>query len=325
MISTIMKMSAARKAVQLLGGAEKDMEVLILHDPLTIANVEPLAIAADEVGARVTTMQMTPSKYHGKQLSPVVGEAMKAADLVIGLAYQNIAHTQARLDAQLCGTKVMVLPESDSDNFFLAAGWDADFTALRPEIDAVASALTNAERARVWSKDGTDITMSIAGREGRSLNGFVNTKDISAGYCLESSLAPVEGTAEGRIVVNASIPGVALIKKQFVEIIFKKGLAVSIEGGPEAIKFRNLLASFNDPNVYNLGELGLGMNPECTLDGTMLSDESVYGGFQLALGTSAYIGGTCKAAAHYDTVITNACLELDGKKIFEGDRLLIPH
>ena len=325
MISTIMKMSAARKAVQLLGGAEKDMEVLILHDPLTVANVEPLAIAADEVGARVTTMQMTPSKYHGKQLSPVVGEAMKAADLVIGLAYQNIAHTQARLDAQLCGTKVMVLPESDSDNFFLAAGWDADFTALRPEIDAVASALTNAERARVWSKDGTDITMSIAGREGRSLNGFVNTKDISAGYCLESSLAPVEGTAEGRIMVNASIPGVALIKKQFVEIIFKKGLAVSIEGGPEAIKFRDLLASFNDPNVYNLGELGLGMNPECTLDGTMLSDESVYGGFQLALGTSAYIGGTCKAAAHYDTVITNACLELDGKKIFEGDRLLIPH
>ena len=325
MISTIMKMSAARKAVQLLGGAEKDMEVLILHDPLTVANVEPLAIAADEVGARVTTMQMTPSKYHGKQLSPVVGEAMKAADLVIGLAYQNIAHTQARLDAQLCGTKVMVLPESDSDNFFLAAGWDADFTALRPEIDAVASALTNAERARVWSKDGTDITMSIAGREGRSLNGFVNTKDISAGYCLESSLAPVEGTAEGRIMVNASIPGVALIKKQFVEIIFKKGLAVSIEGGPEAKKFRDLLASFNDPNVYNLGELGLGMNPECTLDGTMLSDESVYGGFQLALGTSAYIGGTCKAAAHYDTVITNACLELDGKKIFEGDRLLIPH
>ena len=325
MIATLMKMSAARKAVQLLGGAEKDMEVLILHDPLTTANVEPLAIAADEVDARVTTMQMTPSKYHGKQLSPVVGEAMKAADLVFGLTYQNIAHTQARLDAQLCGTKVMVLPESDSDNFFLAAGWDADFTALRAEIDAVATALTKAERARVWSKDGTDITMSIAGRKGRSLNGFVNTKDISAGYGLESSLAPVEGTAEGRVVVNASIPGVALIEKQFVEIIFEKGLAISIEGGPEAVKFRDLLASFNDPNVYNLGELGLGMNPECSLDGTMLSDESVYGGFQLALGTSAYIGGTCKAAAHYDTVITNACLELDGEKIFEGNRLLIPY
>lgn len=47
MISTLMKMSAARKAVQLLGEAQKDTEILILHDPLIIANVEPLAIAAD--------------------------------------------------------------------------------------------------------------------------------------------------------------------------------------------------------------------------------------------------------------------------------------
>ena len=323
MISTLMKMPVARKAVQLLGRCENGTEVLILHDPLTIANVEPLAIAADEVGAKVTTMQMTPSKYHGRPLSPIIGEAMKAADLVIGVTYQNIAHTQARLDAQANGTKVMVLPESDSDAFFLADGWNADFEALRPEIDAIAAALTSAQTARVWSTDGTDITMSIAGRNGRSLNGFVNSKDISAGYCLESSLAPVEGTAEGRVVVNASIPGVALIKDQFVEIVFEKGFAVSIEGGPEATKFRDLLASFNDPNVYNLGELGLGMNPECTLDGTMLSDESVYGGFQLALGTSAYIGGTCKAAAHYDTVVTNACLELDGKRVFEGTTMLI--
>lgn len=325
MISTLMKMSAARKAVQLLGEAQKDTEILILHDPLTIANVEPLAIAADEVGARITTMQMNPSKHHGQQLSPVVGAAMKSADLVIGVAYQNIAHTQARLDAQQSGTKVMVLPESNSDSFFLAAGWDCDFEAIRPEIDAIAGALTKAEIARVWSDDGTDITMSIKGREGRSLNGFVNTKDISAGYCLESSLAPVEGTAEGKIVVNASIPGVALIGNEFIEIIFQKGLAVSIEGGTDAKKFRDLLASFNDPNVYNLGELGLGMNPNCTLDGTMLSDESVYGGFQLALGTSAYIGGTCKAAAHYDTVVTNACLELDGKAVFQGTEMLIPH
>ena len=198
MISTLMKMSGARKAVQLLGGVEKDMEVLILHDPLTTANVEPLAIAANEVDARVTTMQMTPSKFHGKQLSPVIGEAMKAADLVIGLTYQNIAHTQARLDAQVRGTKVMVLPESDSDSFFLASGWDANFPALRAEIDALASAFTKAEQARVWSKDGTDITMSVAGREGRSGNGEV---DIGAGYLVQ----PLAGvTCED---VRAPCPG----------------------------------------------------------------------------------------------------------------------
>lgn len=325
MTPTLMKMPAARKAVQLLGMVEKGTEVLILHDPFTAHNVEPLAIAADEVGANITVLQMMPGRGHGQQLSEIVGQALKAADVVFGLARQNIAHTQARRDAQAEGVKVMVLPESDSEDFFLAAGWEADFEALRPEIDALAAALTEAETARVWSEEGTDITMSVAGRRGRSLNGFVNAEDISAGYCLEASLAPVEGTAEGTIVVNASIPGVTLIEKEPVRIRFEKGLAVSIEGGAEATKFRDLLKSFDDPNVYNLGELGVGMNPNCTLDGTMLSDESVYGGFQLALGTSAYIGGTCKAAAHYDTVVTDVCLELDGKAVFADNKVLIPH
>lgn len=325
MIPTLLKLPSARKVVKTLGAVTPGMEVLILHDPYTAHNAEPLAIAATEAGASLSILQMTPGKHHGGALSPVVAAAMKACDLVIAPARQNIAHTQARRDAQAAGTKVIVLPEADGDDFFLAAGWEADFDALRPQIDALARALTDARIARVHSKLGTDITMSIEGRRGRSLNGFANTEDISAGYCLEASLAPVEGTAEGRIVVNASIPGVALIETAPVEIVFEKGMAVSIEGGPEAKKFRDLLASFNDPNVYNLGELGVGMNPMCTLDGTMLSDESVYGGFQLALGTSAYIGGTCKAAAHYDTVITDAVLELDGKAVFEGTRLLLSY
>lgn len=325
MIPTLMKMPAARKAVQLLGGAEAGTEVMILHDPFTAGNVEPLAIAADEVGANVTVVQMVPGRHHGQQLSAIVAAAMKTADLVIGAARQNIAHTEARRVAQAQGTRVMVLPESDGEDFFLARGWQADFVALRPQIDALARALSDARTARVRTGDGTDVTMSIEGRRGRSVNGYVNTDDISAGYCLEASLAPVEGTAEGRVVVNASIPGVALIESRPVEIVFEKGLAVSIEGGPEAEKFRTLLAGFDDPNVYNLGELGVGMNPECSLDGTMLSDESVYGGFQLALGTSAYIGGTCRAAAHYDTVLTGASLELDGQTVFADNRLLIPH
>ena len=52
----------------------------------------------------------------------------------------------------------------------------------------------------------------------------------------------------------------------------------------------------------------------------MLSDESVYGSIQLALGTSAYIGGTVKAAAHY-TIVTDATLELDGRVVLQGTEL----
>ncbi len=314
----------ARKVVRLLGEATPETEILILHDAYTGHNAEALAIAASEVGCSFTTMQVSTGRHHGEQLSKVAAAAMQSCDLVIAPMRTNVAHTEARREAQRNGVKVIVLPEADGADFFLARGWDADFVSLRPRIDVLARALDQADTARVTSKAGTDITMSIAGRRGRSLNGFANTIDISAGYCLEASIAPVEGTANGRIVVNASVPGVALIRDQPIIIEFENGLATSIAGGPEADAFRKLLESFNDPNVYNLGELGVGMNPDCTLDGTMLSDESVWGGFQLALGTSAP-GGECRAAAHYDTVLTGARLELDGEVVFDGEQLLLPH
>ncbi len=323
MTPLIMKLPNARKVMRLLGNATSDTRVLILCDPYTAHNAEALAIAANEIGCRFSVMQEMPGRHHGSQMSDLAAAAMYAADLIVAPMRTNIAHTGARKIAQEeHGVHVICLPEADGQDFFLAPGWNADFEALRPQIDALGLALHEAETARVTSTFGTDITMSIKGRRGRSLNGFANATDISAGYCLEASIAPVEGTAEGVIVVDASIPGLGLIGPDPVVITYEKGLAVSIEGGPEATAFRELLASFNDPNVYNLGELGVGMNPACRLDGTMLSDESVWGGFQLALGTSAP-GGECKAAAHYDTVLTGATLELDGKVVFRGEDLLL--
>tara|TARA_R110000796_G_scaffold252646_1_gene390318 strand:- start:16549 stop:17505 length:957 start_codon:yes stop_codon:yes gene_type:complete len=316
-----MKLPNARKVLRVLGDATPDTNILILHDPYTARNAKALAIAASEIGAQFSLLQEMPGQHHGSQLSPIAAVAMRTADLVVAPMRNNIAHTEARRTAQdEAGTRVICLPEATSDDFFLAPGWNADFEALRPQIDALAEALDRADTARVTSRHGTDISMSIKGRRGRSLNGFANTIDISAGYCLEASIAPVEGTANGVIVVDASIPGLGLIGPDPVVIHYKDGLATSIEGGSEADRFRELLASFDDPNVYNLGELGVGMNPNCRLDGTMLSDESVWGGFQLALGSSAP-GGNCKAAAHYDTVLTGATLELDGQVVFDDQTL----
>lgn len=322
-MNTLLKLRNARKVVSLLGAVRAESQVLVLYDLYTAHNVEPLAIALSEIGAGFHLMQIEGSPRHGRQLSKIAEEAMKASDLVIGLTRANIAHTQARQEATRAGVGVIVLPESHQPDFFLAEGWEADFVGLRPKIESLATLFTQARTARVTSPHGTDVTMSIEGRRGRALHGFANTTDISAGYCLESSLAPVEGSAEGIIVVNASIPGVSLIRDEPVRIRMEEGRAVAIEGGVEARMFSDLLRSFNDPLVYNLGELGVGMNPRCSLDGTMLSDESVYGSIQLALGTSAYIGGTVKAAAHYDTILTDATLELDGKVVLRGSELLL--
>jgi leucyl aminopeptidase (aminopeptidase T) len=243
---------------------------------------------------------------------------MEASELVIGITHSNITHTAARREAQRKGARVIALPESEGEDFFTVPGWNADFPALRPKIESLAKRLTNTTEARVTSAEGTDITMSLEGRSGRALTGYANISDVSAGYGLEASIAPLEGTANGQIVVNSSVPGVVQIKKNPIHIDVKDGFAYSISGGDEADILREFLKSFNDPLVYNIAELGIGMNPNCVPDGRMLTDENILGNIQLALGTSAYIGGSTYASAHYDTIVTGATLMLDGEKVLTG-------
>lgn len=317
------KFNNAKKVVEILGRVKKTSKVLFLTDQETEKNREYLTSSLVDSGCVLKHIKIETAKSHGSELPEKIAEEMKLVDLVIGLTKGNITHTKARKDAQKEGVHVIALPESHLDNFFLANGWNCDFEKTKPQIEKLAQALTDADRARVHTEDGTDIEMSIKGRNGRALTGYGNSIDVSAGYCLESSLAPVEGTANGTIMVNTSVPGLCLIKEKNIEIKIKDGLATEINGGKEAEAFRNLLKSFNDDKVYNLGELGVGMNPECSVDGTMSSDESVFGAIQLALGTSLYIGGTVLAAAHYDTIVTNASLELDGKLVLKNTDLLI--
>ena len=75
---------------------------------------------------------------------------------------------------------------------------------------------------------------------------------------------------------------------------------------------REDLEKKNDPNVYNIAEMGMGMNPHCYFCGFMLEDEGVEGSVHIGIGTSITLGGTVKAACHYDLIMTGATVEADG-------------
>lgn len=50
------------------------------------------------------------------------------------------------------------------------------------------------------------------------------------------------------------------------------------------------LAAKQDPNVYNIAEMGVGLNPQCRFMGFMLEDEGVYGSAHIGIGTSITLG-----------------------------------
>ncbi|MED4582525.1 hypothetical protein P9578_06970 [Brevibacillus choshinensis] len=314
---------SATSLVKILAGVKEGETVLILTDFLTDSIAKILASVTCTLGAEPITMSMLPRKGHGDALPEVVAAAMKEVDVVIAPTTFNIAHTRARQEAQKAGARVLILPESH-DNILLSKGLRADFIELKPKVERVANLLTDGSSVAIRTEKGTNLTLSIRGREGRALTGFANTRDISAAHCIESSIAPVEGTAEGILVVDGSIPGIGLIQTPVI-VEIKQGKAISISGGPEADAFRHVLEQKNDEqdSIFQVGEFGIGMNPECELENSMLSDEGVFGTIHIALGTNAYIGGTVKAKGHYDMVVRDATVEIDGKILLQNNDLFL--
>ena len=83
------------------------------------------------------------------------------------------------------------------------------------------------------------------------------------------------------------------------------------------------LDSKQDPNVYNVAEMGLGLNPNCRFMGFMLEDEGVYGTAHIGIGTSITLGGTAKAACHYDLIMKDATVTADGKMILKDGKVVL--
>lgn len=318
MMKDVLLLKGARTIVQTLTKVKPGEQVLILCDYSTVPVGKVICSAVQFADAHPFLLIMTPGKVHGEQLSTIVASAMKEADAVIAATKYCVCHSQARLEAQKAGARFMNLPEAD-ENMLLHEALSADFVALKPQVERLAALLTKARQARLTSKLGTDFTVSLEGRRGRALTGFANTEDVAAAHDLEASIAPLEGTVNGVFVCNGSIPGVGLVDEP-VKVTFADGYATSIEGGRIAHAFRELLVSMNDKEIYNVAELGIGMNPKCKLENSMLSDEGVAGTIHVALGTNAYIGGRVIAPGHYDMVTKDTTLELDGEVVVnEGE------
>ena len=303
-----------------LAQVKKGENVLVLGDYNTVRVAERIVSEVYQEDAYPILVLLPPLKVHGEPLPDVITQMAKLVDVIIAPMTTNLAHTPTRHEAQKAGVRVLVFPEA-TEELLTDPSFDADFWSLRPGVEALANRFTEAKIAKVTSVAGTDITMSLEGRRGRALHGFAQQGEISAGPGLESSIAPLEGTANGKIVVDVSIPGLGLVTEP-VEILVEKGFATKIDGGAFARRFRDLLASKNDPNIYNIGELGVGMNPSATPNGSMLSDEATRGVIHIALGTSA-TGGTVQAAGHYDVLMGNATLEFDGVAVVKNGQVLV--
>jgi aminopeptidase len=169
--------------------------------------------------------------------------------------------------------------------------WDAE----ERRMQAIKERFDRAETVRIVG-DGTDLTLSIRGRDGVVSAGFRNMPDGEVFYC------PVEDSAEG-VITYSEYPAVYLGNDvDGARLVFREGRVVEAgaEGGDEFLQ--QVLRT--DDGASRLGELGLGCNPGIQrFTRNVLFDEKIAGTVHLALGGSyTYAGGRNESAVHWDMV-----------------------
>jgi leucyl aminopeptidase (aminopeptidase T) len=191
-----------------------------------------------------------------------------------------------------------------------------DYEPVRERVNRVCDRLDRAGRVRVTALSGTDISFSIEGRLAHGRKGGIYRDPGQWGNlpCGEAFVAPVEGSAQGLYVVDASHGGIGKLSEP-IRITVEDGRAVRFEGGHEATGLRGLLESVGEPEAYNLAEFGIGCNHAARICGITLEDEKVLGTCHLALGRNDLFGGTTSTGVHVDGVLARPSVALDGETL----------
>jgi leucyl aminopeptidase (aminopeptidase T) len=300
-------------------GVRPDENVLVLADPAKRHIAEPLVERARDLGAEGLLIEMAERATHGTEPPAPVAAAMLAADVLIAPTTKSVSHTEARLAATQRGVRAASMPNVTED--MLVRTMNADFNEVRRRSGILADLLTKGSRVRITSAKGTDISLSIEGRAGISDDGNFRAPgsfgNLPAG---EGFVAPVEGSASGRILFDGSIWPIGVLEEP-LEVDVVNGYAESFSGAA-ATAFRGIVEPYGRDAVA-VAELGIGTNDAAELTGQVLEDEKILGTIHIAFGDNHSFGGSIRVPSHQDGVMLSPTVTIDDEVVLEDGRLLL--
>jgi leucyl aminopeptidase (aminopeptidase T) len=324
-------------------GVQDGETILVMTDPPTLSQWRDLSVdqleealercilaklVADLVAEMVPTATTTFLAYprtarFGAELDDDTAQEMRRSDVVVAINNHSLTHTRAAQEACRAGTRVASMPRFFAEMF--EGPMTADYYQVAEDSHRMAELLTKAQRARLTTPDGTELTMDLSGRSGDVDSGFVAGMDrpinLPGG---EAFIVPVEGKAEGKVVITPR--GFAPLSENMT-IRFEAGAASDIEGGATVGEEYRQLLELPTPGIQpgrrNLAELGIGTNPKATSVKSTLEAEKIMGTVHVALGDNSVMGGTVEADLHQDFVLWEPNLYLDDELVIKNGQWLV--
>jgi leucyl aminopeptidase (aminopeptidase T) len=276
---------------------------------------------AKSMGGEATLIVMDPPEQRAAEPPITVSAAMKTVNVCVRISDKApLVHTTARKEASALGVRYCPI-EIPVEEIKMGAS-AKEVKLIKERTEKLGEILGKSKTARVTTPEGTDLTLSIAGRPPIPLHPLSSLVAGIPSYA-EAAIAPIEGTANGRIVVDIAFIDWCCLLREPMHLTVKKGKVVNIEGyQPEVEKVSKVLDTYGNAN--NIGELGIGTSHTIPLPiYGIRRDAARIGTAHFALGRNNDIGGNTLSEIHWDMLMNQATVELDAKVVLKAGKFLI--
>ncbi len=313
---------------------QQDESVLITIDSISdTAPAMAVAQAAEALGAKVMLIWHSTPHGYAKVAEARMADGLKAAipesDVWVEFNTQWLLYSTPWTTAMLNGrTRYLFLGGLDRERVFRCiANLDMD---LQAKFQNTLVGLTRkAKRMHITTSAGTDVTF-----ENDQTRPILNELDAATpgAHFLTGQMgwAPIETSINGTIVFDGSFSGggdaeLGVLKSP-VHLTIEAGVITDVQGGEEAKRIADWLASFNDSRMYNLAHISYGFNPGSQLTGLCTEDERVWGCTEWGIGYQGpmFGGSLGDAPTHADGICLNSTIIADGVHFTENGKVIHP-
>jgi hypothetical protein len=332
-------LSGARQIVQQCLGLEPNQQLVIFLDETTVEPATAIAEAAESLGVSHTALlvpvavqRRIPLQSDLSLLAQGVAREARAILTCVNSTPECLPFRQRILETHWTArTRIGHMPGATAGVLKLA---DVDFEQLVADCWCMEVAMARGRTLELVSYAADDsahkLVADIGGWERLPVasDGVISDGAWGNVPSGETYIAPLEGSAEGSVVVNGSIPGLVIEPNAEMVLTFERGRLARADpaGGPASTWLHETqiakAQAAGDANWSNLAEIGVGMNQAVRkLTGNMLFDEKAAGTAHIALGSNAFMGGTVQASIHCDMVTRQPSLLIDGKLVVDRGSL----
>jgi len=318
----------AERIVGELVDPSPEERILVVADVAGMKQNGDLAYALLEAATRrgvEATLSIVPDRAPGtERMTDAYDVSLRGVDVLIALTRTTGApiRTPAASERFVNGdVRFFSLMKRNWEHWGRRSVLETDYSAVLDTGNRLAERLRQTREIHMTCDRGTDFRVRLDG-------GLVG---VTASFCRkpgdlgvlpdgECYTVPVEGTAQGRLVIDGPVTHFGRPSEPVV-LHIEDNYVTSVEGADDvADELRRVVATVE--NGGNICEFAIGTNPDCVPDADVQEVKKGAGRVHVAIGSN--IGSTVRSPVHIDMVVMRPTVHADGELIVRAGEIVVP-